>query len=446
MTDLSHQPPALRAPSRDRPRPERAIIAHRRRRYAVGLHWSQGQADQLADDARSLAKQLHSDLFCIRGRPYADIGVGRTEQGHRHGMIAAATVAAANRPGSWAALVEVPEGIWYVAVHDNALIGPCDLLFANLVEAAQHLEAQRANHSWTTIYGPRAANISDAQTITLDEILGSARGQPLIALDAGRRRLFRAAAAISGVAILFGAWTYYSHYRAEQERQAFAARLAAQRTAGANLPPPWQTQPHPLAFAAACADAMNQLYRPNPGWEIEDLNCGSTAPRPVPGRPTLAGPAVASITWRRDFGHLVDLLAEYKSGLNLDPASTGQNDQLITYQLPLDLARAPRAAAPTQPIALARLDLLSFASTYHQTIGVRQPTSPPARRPQTNPNAPLPPPFYRAAAIQLDTLIAPEHWQPLLDTPGVVLTHIKFDPRQTKWHIEGTLYDRRPTP
>src|SRR5579871_1463692 len=130
--------------------PPKGLVTYRRRSLAVGLHWSQADAEQLVPEAQRLAGQFGSKLYCIRGRPHRDFAVADARRGHRPGLIAAATIAAANRPGSWAAIVEVPEGYWYVALLDNALVGSCDLLFSSLHDAAAYLQAQRAVGQWET--------------------------------------------------------------------------------------------------------------------------------------------------------------------------------------------------------------------------------------------------------------------------------------------------------
>lgn len=118
---------------------------------AFGLNWLPLISGRAARSARRISRQYKASHIVLDGEAPASFGYGFVSRANRHRKLvmhsAAQNMARLYPSGHVAAIVPVePDGHWFVAIHEGAVVARTDVVYRSLSQARQALhELQRAH-------------------------------------------------------------------------------------------------------------------------------------------------------------------------------------------------------------------------------------------------------------------------------------------------------------
>lgn len=395
-------------------------------KYAAGLYWQPSPDRNVAQAARSAAKQpgFQAEFFCVRpstkAQSVGQFGLGIAAAGHKSGMPSLAACLANQQPGSWAGAFRVTEGLYFIAVRDDLIDPDGDAWFAHDDDAHARLEQEISRGGLTNVYCPSEWGVQNGESVNITTILTGRRDVTLQNVGVPKGLLYGLFAVILLLGLGYGAFSYWQHLeneriaREEAERQAM---MAAQNIQSGQFeyPKTWQDSPLPMQYLQACERALTTLKTNYFGWTVSDITCMGTN---------------LSIAWTRasGAGH-AEVPGEGKA--NIDPALTSAGLSVALEGLQ---PRGPEELAHYQLIdqtALQRNWPVTLSLMPDDVLMVAEGQPPP------------PPPQWRKRSVVYTLNGAPWLRPDLFESvPGLIITSVK-QTGDNNFTVEGIIYEKK---
>lgn len=410
-----------------------------RRTFVSGLFWQPlpGATARLRMvELQKMAEEQGFDLAVLRTSGIPQAGFGTQLDGLKPGMLSVAAMISkslevANRDRSFLCAMEVPGKKWlYVAQREGVLLHDGDLLGSeDFIRSRMMTDLSLAD--WQTVFAPAQWGIPHGVERQFEELLPK-KGDKYSFKKWWEIRLIRNIwldlirnnpklhALLIALALIFGGYQLWEHYRATKELEALERKEAAEQAARelAAAEQPWKKQPPAAQFLAACNTALGQVKTFWPGnWTPSTSVCAE-------GKLTMS--------WsRQETGRIEHLLA-------LQPdAEISPDGNRATLTIPLELPPGTNEVLPKAREKL--LDMLDFSQRYGIGLSVSDTTGKSAVLGQPN----LSDGSWKTLEWTIgDMLLAPDTILPVLDGPGLRISKITltFSEGMMKWTMEGMQY------
>lgn len=395
--------------------------------YALGLSWRHEDRRPSRKALRKNARDLTARWSVVHQTRTGNIQAGfcsamnSTVSSWRIKPLAA--LVADSHPQPWCGFYRLRDDLyWYIAVRDGQEVLPDGDRVGTLEELQELHKAHLGSGDWNEVRG------------TLDDLAEIVRSAPsvngLTDLEPGLQRFVLPAVCVGAVAAmaLGGTW-WYQQRRIEAQR---AADLARQRATQAMLAakqakqqiPPWTQQPLPSALVEACRSAWHGRALATNGWVLTSWSCQFGS---------LVNPRSVSVSaqWERDGGS-----AEDAPGMLLDDGNHSRSTESKPYAFSIEQTGIDDFEAAKR---------IAWSLAHQKAFQLKLTAAQPAPLPGGNgPDAPEPDPWIVDAA-DFTLPMAPwlSEFTAFDQVPGLRLTEVSVDLRDSQWHAKGALYVNR---
>jgi hypothetical protein len=413
-----------------------SLLSGGRRKMAVGLLWQpRASGQQLHAQAKSAAVGDTVFDLSVLVADGAQVGFASRMDGHKDGMMAAATVIPRAFVGdTWLAAFVLPVNgdklqlAWWIVAHRDGLVYE-DRLVRSEIEARESFIDLHGAPGWQTVICPSNWQMPGARDIGLGYLIKSgAKGAALRSHSPIKKWAPRAIAAVLVLGGGLGAYMYWQGIQ-EEARLAEAARRQAEEMArlDALQVPPWEGMPAIDEAVVACAALINEMLVNPPGWIVQPLVCNVS-----PGNVSV------NTSWTRQQGTMAKYLlaALTKRGLPPPQIDTELKSASLSRSASLKANDWGKDLTPLDPTEMFsrvvnRFDTLSLPLVLTAQTGQPSPSS------VGTPN----PKIWNYHSLELESSVFPLDLIALIgDIPAAVPSSLTYTPDSQIWKLVVNIY------